>query len=99
MPRDVTTLNMPHKHLQWVEFKKGRVSSRLSLAEQSYKCDFDKNVQPELTFKVGEDVFVDRPQVLAIASNAADDMGIADEIIYYVEGVDRTEYSASNCKQ
>lgn len=50
------------------------VSSRLSTTQQRSKRDFDRNVRGELALKIGTYELVDRPQLAAIASDAANIM-------------------------
>lgn len=71
---DVTPLQIPHWLQKRIELMKAAVASRLSMAQQRYKREFDSNVQRAPTLKVVNNVFVDRLQLSAIGSGAADEM-------------------------
>lgn len=72
--RDVTTRYILHGLQKWIELLKGAVTCRLSTTQRQYKRDFDNNVRQQPTFKIGYYMFVDRPQLAAIASDTAVEM-------------------------
>lgn len=61
---------MPHRPLQVIALKKTGVSRRLSRAQQRYKRCFNKKVRREPTFKTEDYVFIERPHLASIASDA-----------------------------
>lgn len=73
MPRDVTRPHMPHRLLLRIELMESAVSSRQSKTQRCYKGNFDNNVRRELTLNVGNFVFIDRPQLVTIVPDAADE--------------------------
>lgn len=75
MQRDTKSWQMQYRLLQLVNFMKAAVSSQLFTAQRCYKRDFDKNTWREPTFKVGDHESIDRLQLAAIATHAADEMG------------------------
>lgn len=74
MQRDVTPPHMPHQLLQLIALMKSAVTTRLSMAQRQSERDFGRNVRQEQIFKVRDYVFVDRPGLVVMASDAADEM-------------------------
>lgn len=74
MPLEVTQRRMPNLHLRRIALMKAADSSQLSTTQRRSRRNFDENVRREPTFKVGDYVFKDRPQLVATSLDAADDM-------------------------
>lgn len=59
---------------QRIELMEAAVPSRLSPPHQFYKHDFNNNVRKEPTISVRDYVFIDRLQLAATLSGAANEM-------------------------
>lgn len=72
--RDLPPHHITRYLLEQIQLMQATFSSGLSTAQRSYNTRFDNHVRREWTFKVGEYVFVDGPQLPVFLSDAADEM-------------------------
>lgn len=97
MPRDVTPRDMPRQPLHQIVLIKHAVSSGQSRIQPRCNCDLDKNVGQEPTFKVGDNVRMDRPQLARhLCQILPRKLQIDNITSFYAEHLDSTEYPLSN---